>query len=130
MARMARVLLEQMDPCVRTAVELGEEAHWAGEIGLTLGWSSLTFRMFSRECANSLDHRRWCFLRQWFNLYSSSIKIYRPINQLKYMVRLLHPPKERDNKRDTLSKPKLQRAYVLSTKHKMFHMPQSHRRGL
>ena len=67
--RTARVLLEQMDPCVRTAVEFGEEAHWAGEIGLTLGWSSLTFRMFSRECANSLDRRRWYFLRQWFNLY-------------------------------------------------------------
>jgi len=58
-ARAAKMLLEQVDPCVRTAVEFGEEAHWAGEIGLTLGWSSLTFRMFSRECANSLDHRRW-----------------------------------------------------------------------
>ena len=59
MARMAKVLLEQVDPCVQTAVEFGEGAHWAGEIGLTQGWSSLTFRMFSRECANSLDHRRW-----------------------------------------------------------------------
>ena len=58
-ARAAKMLVEQVDPCVRTAVEFGEEAHWAGEIGLTLGWSSLTFRMFSRECANSLDHRRW-----------------------------------------------------------------------
>jgi len=58
-ARMAKVLLEQVDPCVQTAVEFGEGAHWAGEIGLTQGWSSLTFRMFSRECANSLDHRRW-----------------------------------------------------------------------
>jgi hypothetical protein len=67
-ARTAKVL-KQVDPCVRTAVEFGEEARWAGEIGLTLGWSSLIFRMFSRECANSLDHRRWYFLRQWFSLY-------------------------------------------------------------
>ncbi len=44
----AKVLLEQVDPCVQTAVEFGEEAHWAGEIGLTQGWSSLTFSVFSK----------------------------------------------------------------------------------
>ena len=86
MARMAKVLLEQVDPCVRTAVEFGEEAHWAGEIGLTQGWSSLTFRMFSRECANSLDHRRWYLLRQWFN---PLMQIVPPVGQVHFTDKYL-----------------------------------------
>ncbi len=45
-ARTAKVLLEQVDPRVRTAVEFGEKAHWAGEIGLTLGGLLLPFGCF------------------------------------------------------------------------------------
>jgi hypothetical protein len=43
----------------------------------------------------------------------------------KYIVRLLHPPRK-DKQKNTLSKQKLQRAYVLSTEHKFFYMRLSH----
>ncbi len=50
LARTSKVLmLEQVDPFVRTVIEFGEQARWGGEIGLTPGWSFLTVWMFSKE---------------------------------------------------------------------------------
>lgn len=66
MARAAEVLLEQVDPCVQTAVEFGEEVHLGrGDWAYPRVVFSYLSDVFGGVCKLSRP-QAVVFLRQWF----------------------------------------------------------------